>query len=88
MRTRQKELNQRRQRKQKIAKLRAKFETATTQAEKQHLVEKLRQVSFYASMDKTATLAAQPKVAVTARATTTATAATKPPRRIIRTENN
>lgn len=87
MRIRQKELSQRRQRKQKIAKLRAKYESATTQAEKQQLVEKLRQVSFYASMDKTATLAAQPKAApTTARATTTATAATKPPRRIIRTE--
>jgi hypothetical protein len=86
MRIRQKELSQRRQRKQKIAKLRAKYEAATTQSEKQHLVEKLRQVSFYASMDKTATLAAQPKPAATARATTTAPAATKPPRRIIRTE--
>lgn len=86
MRIRQKELSQRRQRKQKIAKLRAKYESATTQAEKQQLVEKLRQVSFYASMDKTATLAAQPKAAPTARATTTAPAATKPPRRIIRTE--
>ncbi len=87
MRIRQKELSQRRQRKQKIAKLRAKYESATTQAEKQQLVEKLRQVSFYASMDKTATLAAQPKAApTTTRATTTAPAATKPPRRIIRTE--
>jgi uncharacterized protein YgiB involved in biofilm formation len=86
MRIRQKELNQRRQRKQKIAKLRAKYGTATTQAEKQHLVEKLRQVSFYASMDKTATLTAQPKPVATARATATTTAATKPPRRIIRTE--
>jgi hypothetical protein len=86
MRIRQKELSQRRQRKQKIAKLRAKYESATTQAEKQQLIEKLRQVSFYASMDKTATLAAQPKAATTARTTTTAPAATKPPRRIIRTE--
>jgi hypothetical protein len=87
MRIRQKELSQRRQRKQKIAKLRAKYESATTQAEKQQLIEKLRQVSFYASMDKTAVLTAQPKAATTTtRATTTVTAATKPPRRIIRTE--
>jgi hypothetical protein len=88
MRIRQKELNQRRQRKQKIAKIRAKYEVATTQAEKQNLVEKLQRVSFYASMDKTATVAAQPKQTVTAKTTATAVAATKPPRRIIRTDNN
>lgn len=51
MRERDQEISRRRQRKAKVAKLRAKYAAATTTAQKQELAAKMRRVSFYAPLE-------------------------------------